>query len=124
MQLKSPLRLGGIHAKQNSRNDFDHNFALLISFSGWLVLLVYLAGLYFDSNQDLVSQVLSSGESTRAQYSLLILFAPLISSILGYAVNRRILQYRDRYLKANQFKDLAKHEFDQIQNIPVMPYRY
>ena len=91
-----------------ARSDYDHNISLLISFSGWLVLLGYLFYLYLESSGDLVSLILASGESTRAQYTLLILFAPLISSILGYVVNRRILQYQEKYLKANQFKDMAR----------------
>ncbi len=107
---------------ESAKNDFDHNFALLISFSGWLLLLVYLAYLYLDSNQDLVSLVLSSGESKSAQYSLLILFAPLISSIVGYAVNRRILQYREKYLTANQFKDMAEGELVEIINSLIVGF--
>lgn len=97
-----------------TRSEFDSSISLLISFSGWLVLLGYLAFLYFEANEDLVSLVLSSSESRQAQYRLLILFAPLLSSILGYAVNRRILQYKDQYLRARHFTDMAENELVEI----------
>jgi putative nucleotidyltransferase with HDIG domain len=105
-----------------ARSDYDHNISLLISFSGWLVLLGYLFYLYLESSGDLVSLILASGESTRAQYTLLILFAPLISSVLGYAVNRRILQYQEKYLKANQFKDMAEGELVEIINSLIVGF--
>jgi len=105
-----------------AKNAYDHNFALLVSFSGWLLLLVYLAYLYFAANQDIVSLVLATGESTQAKYSLLILFAPLLSSILGYAVNQRILQYREKFLMANQFKDMAEEELVEIINSLIVGF--
>lgn len=97
-----------------TRSEFDNSISLLISFSGWLVLLGYLGFLYFEAHEDLLSLVISSSESRQAQYSLLILFAPLISSILGYAVNRRILEYKDKYLKARHFTNLAENELVEI----------
>jgi len=105
-----------------ARNEFDHNISLMISFSGWLVLTGYLAFLYFEAHEDIISLVLASGENSSAQYSLLILFAPLISSILGYAVNRRILQYQDKCLKANQFKDMAEDELVETINSLIVGF--
>ncbi len=104
------------------RNETDHHLSLLISFSGWLVLLGYLLYLYHESNTDIVSLVLASGGSVKAQYNLLVLLAPLISSILGYVVNRRILQYQNKYHEANHFKDMAEDELLETINSLIVGF--
>ncbi len=104
------------------RNEIDHHISLMISFSGWLVLLGYLLYLYHESNTDIVSLVLASGGSVKAQYNLLVLLAPLISSILGYVVNRRILQYQNKYHEANHFKDMAEDELLETINSLIVGF--
>jgi len=104
-------------------SELDNGIALIISFSGWLLLLAYLFNMYLDSGLSIVALVTSSGPSSvRAQYTLLILFAPLISSILGYIVNQRIVRYRNRYLKEAHFKDLAENELIDIINSLIFAF--
>jgi putative nucleotidyltransferase with HDIG domain len=96
--------------------------SLIISFSGWLVLIGYLYRIYLESGQDIFTLISSSESVTKTQYTLLILFAPLISSIFGYVVNQRIVKERDRYLKEAHFKDLAESELLEIINSLILAF--
>jgi putative nucleotidyltransferase with HDIG domain len=108
--------------KQRSvKHEFDP-LSLIISFSGWLVLLTYLYIISLESGQDLISLIASSESNTNAQYTLLILFAPLITSILGYVVNQRMVKDRDRYLTEAHFKNLAENELIEIINSLILAF--
>ena len=103
------------------KEEYDH-ISLFISFSGWLILLAYLYRIYLDSGRDIISLIASSEPSIETQYTLLILFAPLISSILGYIVNKRIVRYKEQYLKEVRFKDLAENELLEIINSLIFAF--
>jgi putative nucleotidyltransferase with HDIG domain len=102
--------------------EFDNGIALIISFSGWLLLLAYLYKMYLASGLGVVALVFSSGSTAQAQYTLLILFAPLISSIFGYIVHKRIVKYRNSYLKEAHFKNLAENELIEIINSLILAF--
>ncbi|MBE0500840.1 MAG: HD domain-containing protein [Desulfuromonadales bacterium] len=104
-----------------AKEEHDH-ISLFISFSGWLILLAYLYRIYLDSGRDIISLIASSEPTIETQYTLLILFAPLISSILGYIVNKRIVRYKEQYLKEVRFKDLAENELLEIINSLIFAF--
>jgi putative nucleotidyltransferase with HDIG domain len=103
-------------------SEFDNGIAIIISLSGWLLLLAYLYKMYHDSGLGIVATVFSSGSTVQAQYTLLILFAPLISSIFGYVVHKRIVKDRDRYLNEARFKNLAENELIEIINSLILAF--
>lgn len=97
-----------------SKDDFDYCVPLAISFFGWLVLLGFLYYSYTQTNQDIFTLIANSGGNVQAQYTILILFSPLISSIIGYTVNRRLIHYKTRYLNELHIKNLAEKELIEI----------
>lgn len=99
---------------QLTKDDFDYSFPLLVAFSGWMVLLGYLYYCYIEYNQDVFSLIASSGENTNAQYALLIFLAPLSTGIIGYAVNRRLILYKKRYLEESYIKSFAENKLIEL----------
>lgn len=97
-----------------AKDDFDSFIPLMISLFGWLILLGFLYYHYTQTNQDIFTLISISGENVYAQYTLLILFSPLISSIIGFTVSRRLLSYKTRYLNEMHIKDLAENELIEI----------
>ncbi len=97
-----------------SKEDFDSYIPLMISLFGWLVLLVFLYYSYTQNNQDIFTLITTSGENVQAQYTLLILFSPLISGITGFIVSRRLQHYKTRYLNEVRIKNLAENELIEI----------
>lgn len=95
---------------QLTKDDFDYSLPLLVAFSGWIVLLGYLYYRYIEYNQDVFSLIAKSGENAQAQYALLIFFTPLITGILGYAFNRRLVRYKKKYLEESYIKNFAENK--------------
>lgn len=103
---------------QLTKDDFDYSFPLLVAFSGWMILLGYLYYRYIEYNQDVFSLIARSGENTQAQYALLIFFTPLITGILGYAFNRRLVLYKKKYLEESYIKNFAENKLiDLVDNL-------
>ena len=92
-----------------SEDEFDYTVPLLVAFSGWLVLLAYLYYCYIQYRQDIVT-LLFSGTDTARIGTFLILVAPLVSSILGFALSERLKMYRTDYLEQMHFKTLFENE--------------
>ena len=105
-----------------TKDDFDYGVPLLISFTGWLVLLGYLYYRYIQYNQDVFTLIVSSGENPAAQYTMLIFLSPLISGIFGYAVNRRLMLYKNRYLNECYIKSLAENELVELVNGLILSF--
>lgn len=105
-----------------SKDDFDSYIPLLISFFGWLVLLGFLYYNYTLTNQDVFTLITTSGDNIQAQYTLLILFSPLISSIIGFTVSRRLHQYKTRYLNEVRIKNLAESELIEIIDSLILSF--
>lgn len=105
-----------------TKNDYDFYVPLLISFSGWLVLLGFLYHSYTQTNQDIFTLVTSSGGNINALYILLIFFSPLLSSIIGYTVGRRLLLYKTRYLNEMRIKNLAEKELIEIIDSLILSF--
>ena len=105
-----------------TKDDFDYSVPLLVAFSGWLVLLGYLYYRYIQYNQDVFSLITSSGENAQAQHALLIFLSPLITGILGYAVNRRLILYKDRYLNECYIKNLAEKELIELVDSLILSF--
>lgn len=105
-----------------SKDDFDLYIPLLIAFFGWLVLLGFLYYNYTQNNQDILTLVTTSGGNIHAQYTLLIFFSPLISSIIGYTVSRRLLQYKTSYLNEVRIKNLAENELVEIIDSLILSF--
>ena len=87
----------------------------MISLFGWLILISFLYYNYTRTNQDILTLITTSGGNIHAQYSLLILFSPLISSIIGFVVSRRLQHYRTRYLNEVRIKHLAAANGDMAR---------
>lgn len=104
------------------KDRFDSFLPLMISFSGWLVLLGFLYYNYTQTNQDIFTLVTTSGGNINALYTLLIFFSPLLSSIIGYTVSRRLLFYKTRYLNEVHFKDLAEKELIEIIDSLILSF--
>jgi putative nucleotidyltransferase with HDIG domain len=105
-----------------TKDDFDYSVPLLVAFSGWMVLLGYLYYRYIQYNQDVFSLITSSGENTTAQYALLMFLSPLITGILGYVINRRLIHYKNRYLKENHIKRLAEKELIELVDSLILSF--
>lgn len=105
-----------------TKDNFDFYIPLLIAFFGWLVLLGFLYHNYIQSNQDFFSLITSSEGDISAQYTLLFLFSPLISSIIGYTVNLRLLHYKNRYLDEMRIKNLAENELIEIIDSLILSF--
>lgn len=105
-----------------TKDDFDYSVPLLVAFSGWLVLLGYLYYRYIQYNQDVFSLITSSGENAHAQHALLIFLSPLITGILGYAVNRRLILYKERYLNESYIKSLAENELIELVDSLILSF--
>lgn len=105
---------------QLTKDDFDYSFPLLVAFSGWMVLLGYLYYRYIEYNQDVFSLIASSGEDTKAQYALLIFLAPLCTGIIGYAVNRRLVLYKKKYLEESYIKCFAENKLIELVDSLIM----
>jgi len=99
---------------QLTKDDFDYSFPLLVAFSGWMVLLGYLYYRYIEYNQDVFSLITRSGEDIHAQYVLLIFFTPLITGVIGYAVNRRLVLYKKKYLEEAYIKNFAENKLIEL----------
>jgi putative nucleotidyltransferase with HDIG domain len=105
-----------------TKDDFDYGVPLLVAFSGWLVLLGYLYYRYIQYNQDVFSLITSSGGNANAQHVLLVFFSPLITGILGYAVNRRLILYKNRYLNECYIKNLAENELMELVDSLILSF--
>jgi len=105
-----------------TKDDFDYSVPLLVAFSGWLVLLGYLYYRYIQFNQDVFSLINSSGADAQAQYALLIFLSPLITGIMGYAINRRLMLYKDRYLQECYIKNLAEKELIELVDNLILSF--
>jgi len=105
-----------------SKDDFDSYIPLMISFFGWLILLSFLYYNYTLTNQDIFTLISTSGENIHAQYTLLILFSPLISSIIGFTVSRRLQSYKTRYLNEVRIKNLAENELIEIIDSLILSF--
>lgn len=101
-----------------TKDDFDYIVPLLVSFSGWIVLLVYLYYRYIQYNQDVFSLITSSGWDPQAQYIMFIFISPLVTGILGFVINRRIMEYKKKYLHECDIKNLAEKDLiDLVDNL-------
>jgi putative nucleotidyltransferase with HDIG domain len=109
-------------SKLITKDDFDYGVPLLIAFSGWLMLLGFLYFRYVQYNQDVFSLIASSGDNPHSQHILLIFFSPLITGILGYAVNRRLILYKARYLKESYVKNLAENELIELVDSLILSF--
>ena len=105
-----------------SKEDFDSYIPLMISLFGWLVLLSFLYYSYTQTNQDIFTLIASSGENVQAQYTLLILFSPLLSGIIGFIVSRRLHHYKTRYLNEMRIKNLAENELIEIIDSLILSF--
>jgi putative nucleotidyltransferase with HDIG domain len=106
-----------------NKDDFDYGIPLLISFSGWMILLGYLYYFYIQYNQDVFSLITSSGENaTAAQTTILLFFSPLISGIFGYVVNRRLMLYKTQYLNECYVKKLAENDLVELVNGLILSF--
>jgi putative nucleotidyltransferase with HDIG domain len=105
-----------------TKDDFDYGIPLLIAFSGWIVLLGYLYYRYIQYNEDVFSLITTSGENATAQHVLLIFLSPLITGILGYAVNRRLVLYKNRYLDAYYIKRLAENDLIELIDSLILSF--
>jgi putative nucleotidyltransferase with HDIG domain len=105
-----------------TKDDFDFYLPLTIAGFGWLVLLGFLYYNYSQTNEDIPTLITSSGGNIRAQSTLLILFSPLITSIVGYTVGRRLLQYKTRYLNEMRIKNLAEAELIEIIDSLILSF--
>jgi putative nucleotidyltransferase with HDIG domain len=105
-----------------SKDNFDFYIPLMISLFGWLVLLGYLYFSYTQTNKDLLTLITTSGGNVHAQYTLLIFFSPVLSSIIGYVVNRRLLHYKTRYLNELRIKNLAETELIEIIDSLILSF--
>jgi putative nucleotidyltransferase with HDIG domain len=105
-----------------SKDDFDSYIPLTIALLGWLVLLGFLYYNYTQNNQDVFTLITTSGGNSHAQYTLLVLFSPLISSIIGYTVNRRLLLYKSKYLNEMRIKNLAENELVEIIDSLILSF--
>lgn len=105
-----------------SKDDFDSYIPLMISFFGWLVLIGFLYYNYTQTNQDIFTLITTSGDNSQAQYTLLILFSPLISSIIGFVVSRRLQHYKTRYLNEMRIKHLAEKELIEIIDSLILSF--
>lgn len=105
-----------------SKEDFDSYLPLMISLFGWLVLLGFLYYNYTRTNQDIVALITTSGGNTHAQYTLLILFSPLISGIIGFVVSRRLQHYKRKYLNEMRIKNLAENELIEIIDSLILSF--
>lgn len=105
-----------------SKDDVDSFIPVVISLFGWLILLSFLYYHYTQTNQDIFTLITTSGENIQAKYTLLILFAPLISGIFGFTVNRRLLNYKARYLDEMRIKNLAENELIEIIDSLILSF--
>ena len=105
-----------------SKDDFDSYIPLMIALFGWLVLLGFLYYNYTQTNQNIFTLITASGGNIHAQYTLLILFSPLISSIIGYTVSRRLLLYKSKYLNEMRIKNLAENELIEIIDSLILSF--
>lgn len=108
------IRAGAIMTFSLTKEDFDSYIPLSISLFGWLILLIYLYYQYTQTNQDIFTLISSSGDNTQAQFTLLIFFSPLISGIIGFTVNQRLLSYKVKYLNEMRIKTLAENELVEV----------
>lgn len=104
------------------KDAFDYGVPMLVAFSGWLVLLGYFYTYYIRYRQDLFSLIKTSGEDMTAVYTLLILFSPLITSIFGYVINRRLVLYKQQYRAELEFKNLAENELIEIIDSLILSF--
>lgn len=100
-----------------TKDDFDYSVPLLISFSGWLVLIIFLYQNYIQNHQDVFALITQAGEDFgSAQHTTLMFLAPVISGIFGYTVNRRLVLYKTKYLNESYVKKLAEAELVDLVN--------
>lgn len=106
-----------------NKNAFDYGVPLLVAFSGWVILLGYFYVSYVQKQQqDLFTLIESSGKNTHALYTLLIFFSPLITSIIGYGINRRLVHYKNQYYAELKFKNLAENELIEIIDSLILSF--
>jgi len=104
-----------------NKGDFDYTVPLVVAFSGWLVLVGYLYYFYIQYSKDIVALVVSTDGTTRTG-TLLVILAPLISSILGYALSERLKLYRKQYLQELHFKNLAEDELRETLDQLILSF--
>lgn len=104
-----------------NKGEFDYTFPLIVAFSGWLLLVGYLYYFYIQYSKDIVALVVSTDGTTRTG-TVLVILAPLISSILGYALNERLKSYRQQYLQELHFKNLAEDELRETLDRLILSF--
>jgi len=105
-----------------TKDDFDYSVPLLLAFSGWLVLLGYLYYRYIQFNQDVFSLITSAGTDAHAHYTLLIFLSPLITGVLGFVINRRLMLYKNKYQAEHYLKTLADNELIDLVNNLILSF--
>ena len=90
-----------------NRDKIDFVAPLVVSCSGWLLLLAYLYFSYIRDSKNLAA-LLSADNGAARIWTILILVSPLISSVFGYVLDERLKTYRTNYHQ--HFKDLYEDE--------------
>lgn len=97
---------------------FEPTLAVVISLSGWFALIAFLFYNYFQSTPDFLQTILRPKDYYQGIFNVLIVTAPIFTSIVGYTVDRRIAYYRNLADEAHLYKNLAAQDLmEMLENL-------
>ncbi len=88
--------------------------AVIIALSGWLLLTSYLYYNYVQAKPDFIEQLFSPNDYSQSLFQMLILFAPILSSVIGFAVDNRIKLHRRITMLEERYRDMAAKDLSEM----------
>jgi len=97
---------------------FEPTLAVVISLSGWFALIAYLFYNYYRNSPDFLQTLLMPEDYYQGLFHVLIVTAPILTSIVGYTVDKRISYYRELADEAHLYRNLAARDLmDMLDNL-------
>jgi putative nucleotidyltransferase with HDIG domain len=92
----------------------DRRVALYVSISGWLVLIIYLYSEYLINKPDFFKNLINPTDYSDALYKILVFLSPLLTGIVGYVLNNRMVLHREIASAKIHYKHLAAKDLSAI----------
>ncbi|MEE8329519.1 MAG: HD-GYP domain-containing protein [Thermodesulfovibrionia bacterium] len=102
--------------------NYESKYPIILALSGWLFLVFYLYYNYIQDKPDFFQQFLFPDDYSQAVIHILIFTAPVISTIIGYVLNNRLVYKKEIVTLEERYKNLAAHDLRQIIDALILAF--
>lgn len=102
--------------------DSESKYPVLLALSGWLILVFYLYYNYIQNKPDFFKQLLYPDDYSQAVIHILIFTAPVISTIIGYILNSRLVYKKEIVTLEERYKNLAANDLREIIDALILAF--